>query len=80
MKAHFRCKRKRYEKLDTMNHFCDLHGHTKVKCVFIVFALRTVAAFSTVVIALLRGGERDTGAVAEGGAVMVQHAFLAHQP
>lgn len=79
MNAHFRCKRKRDGKLDAMNRFCDLHGHTKVKCVFIVFALRTVAALSTVVIALLRGGESDTGAAAEGGAVMVQHAFLAHQ-
>lgn len=68
------------EELAAMRRLCDSHGHTEVKCVFIVFSLRTVAAFSTVVTALLRGGERDTGAAAEGGAVMVQHAFLAHHP
>ena len=44
---------------------CDLHGHTKVKCLFIEFAFRTVAPFSTVVFALLRGGERGAGAEAE---------------
>lgn len=75
MKAHFSYKRK----TGCHDRFCDLHGHTKVKGVFIVFALRTVAAFSTVVIALLQGRESNTGAAAEGGAVMVLHAFLAHQ-
>ena len=36
-------------------HSCDLHGHTKVKRVFIVFAFGTVAALSTVIVTLLRG-------------------------
>lgn len=61
-------------------HFGDLHGHTKVKCVFIVFAFRTVAAFSTIIITLLWGGERNAGTETKGGAVMVQHTFLAHHP
>lgn len=59
-------------------HFWDVHGHTKAQCVFIVFAFRTVAAFCTVIVALLWGGEGEAGAAAEGGAVMVHHAFLTH--
>ena len=61
-------------------HFWDVHGHTKAKRVFIVFAFRTVAAFSAVIAALLWGREGEAGAAAEGGAVMVHHAFLTHHP
>ena len=61
-------------------HFWDVHGHTKAQRVFIVFAFRTVAAFRTVIVALLWGREGDAGAAAEGSAVMVHHAFLTHQP
>lgn len=62
------------------NHFDDLHGHTKVKGVFIVFAFRTVAAFSTIIITLLWGGERNAGTATKGRTVMVQHTLLAHHP
>lgn len=61
-------------------HFCDLHGHAEAECVFVVPAFRTVATLGTVVAALLRGGERSAGAATKGGAVMVQHALLAHHP
>lgn len=50
-----------------------------MKRFLIVFAFRTVAAFRTFLGAPLGGGERRAGAAAEGGAGVVQHAFLAHQ-
>ena len=57
----------------------DLHGHAEVKCFLVEFAFGTVAALGTLVRAGLGGGEGRAGAAAEGGAVVVQHASLAHQ-
>lgn len=61
-------------------HFWDVHGHTEAKRVFIVFAFRTVAAFGAVIVAPLWGREGEAAAAAEGGAVMVHHAFPTHHP
>lgn len=79
-KAAYPLREKRDKSWMLSARFCYLHGHTKAKCVFIVFAFRTAAAFSTVLGTLLQRRERDAGAAAEGGAVMVQHALLAHHP